>query len=144
VIEFNVRFGDPETQPIMLRLQSDLLELIEAAVDARLAQVQAVWDTRASLAVVMAADGYPDLPRRGDPIHGLDAEPLPETQVFHAGTQLNDTDQIVTSGGRVLCVAALGDTVAQAQQRAYEGVQRITWDGEFHRRDIGWRAIARE
>ncbi len=148
VIEFNVRFGDPETQPIMLRLQSDLLELIEAGIDARLEQVQAQWDPRPSLGVVMAAANYPDTPRVGDPIH----LPVATTEtgigdgvskVFHGGTQRANGD-IVTAGGRVLCVCALGDTVAQAQQNAYGTVAGISWEGEFHRTDIGWRAIERE
>lgn len=148
VIEFNVRFGDPETQPIMLRLQSDLLELIEAGIDARLEQVQAQWDPRPSLGVVMAAANYPDTPRLGDPIH----LPVATTEtgigdgvskVFHGGTQRANGD-IVTAGGRVLCVCALGDTVAQAQQNAYGTVAGISWEGEFHRTDIGWRAIERE
>ena len=148
VIEFNVRFGDPETQPIMLRLQSDLLDLIEAGIDERLDQVQAQWDPRPSLGVVMAAANYPETPRTGDVIHLSSGQPEAGTgsgvsKVFHGGTKLVDGN-IVTSGGRVLCVCALGDTVAQAQQHAYEAVAGISWDGEFHRTDIGWRAIARD
>lgn len=148
VIEFNVRFGDPETQPIMLRLQSDLLELIEAGIDGRLDQVQAHWDPRPSLGVVMAAANYPETPRAGDVIHLPSPSANPATdgvirKVFHGGTRLVDGD-IVTSGGRALCVCALGDTVADAQQRAYEAVAEISWQGEFHRSDIGWRAIERE
>ncbi len=143
VIEFNVRFGDPETQPVMLRLQSDLVELVEAAIDGQLEGVQAQWDPRPSLGVVMAAAHYPETPRTGDAIEGLDA-PLPDdAKVFHAGTQLRD-GRVVTSGGRVLCVAALGDSVADAQARAYAAMRPIRWEGEFHRHDIGWRAIARE
>ncbi|QWP76922.1 phosphoribosylamine--glycine ligase [Lysobacter sp. K5869] len=143
VIEFNVRFGDPETQPVMLRLRSDLLDLVEAALDERLDTTQADWDPRPSLGVVMAAEHYPDTPRTGDPINEWDA-PLPaDTYVFHAGTQLVD-GQAVTAGGRVLCVCGLGDSVADAQRRAYEGVAGISWQGEFHRHDIGWRAIERE
>jgi phosphoribosylamine--glycine ligase len=144
VIEFNVRFGDPETQPVMLRLQSDLLDLVDAALDHRLDRVDALWNPRPSLGVVMAAAHYPDTPKTGDPISGLDA-PLPMgTKVFHAGTRLDEAGRVVTSGGRVLCVCALGDTVAEAQREAYAAVAGIAWDGEFHRVDIGWRAIARE
>jgi len=143
VIEFNVRFGDPETQPVMLRLQSDLLDLVEAAIAGELHAAQVHWDPRPSLGVVMAAANYPDAPRAGDRIHGLDA-PLPATsKVFHAGTRVAD-DAVVTSGGRVLCVCALGDTVAAAQQAAYAAVGGIGWDGDFPRHAIGWRAIARE
>ncbi|NUO76500.1 MAG: phosphoribosylamine--glycine ligase [Lysobacter sp.] len=142
-IEFNVRFGDPETQPVMMRLQSDLLDLVEAAIDGRLHEAQAQWDPRPSLGVVMAAEHYPDTPRTGDPISTWDV-PMPEdSMVFHAGTKLVD-GQVVTAGGRVLCVCALGDTVADAQHRAYEAVAGISWHGEFHRHDIGWRAIERE
>jgi phosphoribosylamine--glycine ligase len=142
VIEFNVRFGDPETQPVMLRLQSDLVDLVEAAIDARLHEVEAQWDPRPSLGVVMAAANYPETPRLGDTIHGLDA-PETDAKVFHAGTRRFD-DRIVTAGGRVLCVCALGESVADAQQRAYAHLAHISWDGEFHRGDIGWRAVERE
>ncbi|MFZ5661413.1 MAG: phosphoribosylamine--glycine ligase [Pseudomonadota bacterium] len=143
VIEFNVRFGDPETQPVMLRLQSDLLDLVEAAIDGRLNDVQAQWNPRPSLGVVMAAAGYPGTPRTGDIINEWDA-PLPEdVKVFHAGTRL-EGGHVVTAGGRVLTVCALGDTVAAAQRKAYEAVAGISWTGEFHRHDIGWRAIERE
>ncbi len=143
VIEFNVRFGDPETQPIMLRLASDLLPLIEAAVAGQLDQVDAQWDSRPSLGVVMAAGNYPGTPRVGDVIHGLGAPPLVDSKVFHAGTRL-DGDRAVSAGGRVLTVCALGASVLEAQQRAYRAVDQIHWEGEFHRRDIGWRAIKRE
>jgi phosphoribosylamine--glycine ligase len=143
VIEFNVRFGDPETQPVMLRLQSDLVELIEAAVDGRLDGAQARWDPRSSLGVVMAAEGYPGTPRSGDAINGWDVPDVPGTKVFHAGTKL-EGEHVVTAGGRVLCVCALGSSVAEAQQRAYAELAGISWHGEFHRHDIGWRAIARE
>jgi phosphoribosylamine--glycine ligase len=143
VIEFNVRFGDQETQPVMLRLQSDLLALLEAAVDARLAGVGAVWDPRPALGVVMAAENYPASPRSGDAISGLDATALPDTKVFHAGTRL-DGERVLTAGGRVLCACALGDSVADAQRKAYAAAAPISWAGEFHRGDIGWRAIARE
>ena len=143
VIEFNVRFGDPETQPVMLRLQSDLLELVEAAIDGRLDQVEARWDPRPSLGVVMAAEHYPGTPRVGDAINAWDVPEVEGTNVFHAGTRLVD-GKAVTAGGRVLCVCALGDSVADAQRRAYEAVAGISWHGEFHRHDIGWRAIERE
>ncbi|MGN6112426.1 MAG: phosphoribosylamine--glycine ligase [Luteimonas sp.] len=143
VIEFNVRFGDPETQPVMLRLQSDLLDLVEAAIGGRLDDVEARWDPRPSLGVVMAAEGYPGKPRTGDVINSMDAPDVPGTKVFHAGTRVEGA-HAVTAGGRVLCVCALGDTVADAQRRAYAEVAGISWPGEFHRHDIGWRAIARE
>ncbi len=143
VIEFNVRFGDPETQPVMLRLQSDFADLIEAAIDGALDGVEAQWDPRPSLGVVMAAEHYPAKPRLGDVINTWDVPEPEHTKVFHAGTALED-GHVVTSGGRVLCVCALGDTVADAQQRAYAGVSGISWHGEFHRHDIGWRAIERE
>jgi phosphoribosylamine--glycine ligase len=143
VIEFNVRFGDPETQPVMLRLQSDLLDLIEAALDGRLDSAEAQWDARPSLGVVMAAAGYPGTPRTGDTINSFDSPDLDDTKVFHAGTRIEGR-HAVTAGGRVLCVCALGDTVAEAQNRAYADVAGISWPGEFHRHDIGWRAIERE
>ncbi|KAF1709631.1 phosphoribosylamine--glycine ligase [Pseudoxanthomonas sacheonensis] len=143
VIEFNVRFGDPETQPVMMRLQSDLLELVEAAIDQRLHETEARWDPRPSLGVVMAAHNYPDTPRLGDAINSWDVPDVADTKVFHAGTRI-EGDHVVTAGGRVLCVCALGDTVADAQRKAYAEVSGISWNGEFHRHDIGWRAIARE
>ena len=144
VIEFNVRFGDPETQPVMMRLQSDLLDLVEAAIDGRLHQVEAQWDPRPSLGVVMAAENYPGTPRLGDAIDSWDVPELPDTKIFHAGTRLDGNGSMVTSGGRVLCVCALGASVSDAQQRAYGAVAGVSWHGEFHRHDIGWRAIARE
>jgi len=143
VIEFNVRFGDPETQPVMMRLQSDLLDLVEAGIDGRLDEVEASWDPRPSLGVVMAAKNYPDTPRLGDTINSWDVPDVPETKIFHAGTRM-EGDHVVTSGGRVLCVCALGKDIADAQRRAYEEVSGISWPGEFHRHDIGWRAIARK
>ncbi len=143
VIEFNVRFGDPETQPVMLRLQSDLVDLVEAAIDGRLDTVQAQWDPRPSLGVVMASAPYPEAPVIGEVIEGLDAVPA-GAKVFHAGTDLDAVGNVITAGGRVLCVAALGDSVADAQRHAYAGVAAIGWPHEFHRGDIGWRAIARE
>ncbi|MDA3135530.1 phosphoribosylamine--glycine ligase [Atlantibacter subterranea] len=144
VIEFNCRFGDPETQPIMLRLQSDLVELCLAACDGKLDEVQSQWDPRPSLGVVMAAGGYPADYRTGDEIHGLPLEEVADGKVFHAGTKLADDDRVLTNGGRVLCVTALGDSVAQAQQRACALMKDIHWDGSFSRSDIGYRAIARE
>ena len=144
VIEFNCRFGDPETQPIMLRLQSDLVELCLAACDSKLDVTTSKWDERPSLGVVMAAGGYPADYRNGDVIHGLPLEEVADGKVFHAGTKLREDDMVVTNGGRVLCVTALGDTVAQAQQRAYELMKDIHWDGSFSRSDIGYRAIERE
>ena len=143
VIEFNCRFGDPETQPIMMRLQSDLVALCNAALDGKLDSTTARWDPRPSLGVVMAAGGYPDDYRKGDVIEGLDGVDSDDLKVFHAGTRL-DGDKVLTSGGRVLCVTALGDTVSAAQQRAYQGVQQIRWQDCQYRRDIGYRAIARE
>ena len=143
VIEFNVRFGDPETQPVMLRLQSDLVELVEAAIDGRLHQTRAQWDARPSLGVVMAARPYPETPVTGEVISGLDAVP-PTAKVFHAGTALDADGNVIATGGRVLCVCALGDSVSTAQANAYAGVEAIGWTHEFHRSDIGWRAIERE
>ena len=141
VLEFNCRMGDPETQPIMMRLKSDLREIVDAAIDGRLDKVEAEWDRRVALGVVMAAGGYPESPRRGDVIHGLDRDPA-DGHVFHAGTA--DADgQVVTAGGRVLCVTALGDTVRLAQKRAYELLEPIRFDGMQHRSDIGHRAIRR-
>ncbi|MCD9047866.1 phosphoribosylamine--glycine ligase [Luteimonas sp. MHLX1A] len=143
VIEYNVRFGDPETQPVMLRLQSDLAELVEAAIDGRLDGAEARWDPRPSLGVVMAAEHYPGKPRTGDVINTWDVPEPEHTRVFHAGTAL-EGQHVVTAGGRVLCVCALGDTVADARERAYAAISGISWHGEFHRHDIGWRAIERE
>ncbi len=143
VIEFNVRFGDPETQPVMMRLQSDLLALVEAGIDQRLHETEVRWDPRPALGVVMAAANYPDTPRLGDLINSWDVPDVEDTKVFHAGTRV-EGEHVVTSGGRVLCVCALGDTVADAQRKAYAQVTGISWQGEFHRHDIGWRAIARE
>jgi phosphoribosylamine---glycine ligase len=142
VLEYNVRFGDPETQPIMLRLQSDLVELCEAAIDHRLDQVTADWDPRASLGVVLAAGGYPASYDKGDVINGLASIAEEGVKVFHAGTAGKD-GEVVTSGGRVLCVCALGRDVAEAQRRAYAAVDKISWKAMYCRRDIGHRAIAR-
>ncbi len=143
VLEYNCRFGDPETQPVMLRLKSDFIELIEAALDGRLDKLQAQWDARAALGVVMAAGGYPGSYKKGDVITGLPEKDAADCKVFHAGTALKD-GAVVSSGGRVLCVTALGETVSAAQQRAYEVVNRIRWSGAQYRHDIGYRAIARE
>ena len=143
VIEFNCRLGDPETQPLMLRLKSDLVTLIDAALDGRLDQVSSDWDTRAALGVVMAAGGYPGTYKKGDAINGLPATESGDRKVFHAGTTLHN-GQVRTSGGRVLCVTALGGTVAAAQRQAYEIVKQIRWEGVQYRSDIGYRAIARE
>ncbi|CAD7376886.1 phosphoribosylamine--glycine ligase [Xanthomonas arboricola] len=143
VIEFNVRFGDPETQPVMLRLQSDLVDLLDAAIDGKLDTAQAQWDPRPSLGVVIAARPYPEAPITGEVISGLDAVPA-TAKVFHAGTALNATGEVVSAGGRVLCVAALGDSVLDAQRNAYAGLQPIHWASAFQRSDIGWRAITRE
>ena len=143
VIEFNVRFGDPETQPIMMRLQSDLLELIESALDGQLHETQARWNPRPALGVVMAARNYPEAPQIGDVIEGLNTPSPMGSKIFHASTTPHE-NQVLTSGGRVLCACALGDSVADAQRLAYAAVAGISWDGEFHRSDIGWRAIERE
>lgn len=143
VIEFNCRFGDPETQPIMLRLQSSLVALVEAALAEQLDTADAQWDPRPSLGVVLAAGGYPGDYAKGDVISGLEQAVAADGKVFHAGTALVQ-DQVVTSGGRVLCATALGDSVAQAQQNAYALARQINWNGCFYRNDIGYRAIARE
>ncbi|MGA0054368.1 MAG: phosphoribosylamine--glycine ligase [Steroidobacteraceae bacterium] len=143
VLEFNCRFGDPETQPIMMRLKSDLTELCEAALDGRLDQVTMDWDPRAALGVVLAAGGYPDDVRKGDVINGLAAAATLPGKVFHAGTALRD-EQVVTAGGRVLCAVGLGATVSAAQSAAYRVVAQIEGEGMQCRRDIGYRAIARE
>ncbi len=142
VLEFNVRMGDPETQPILFRLDSDLLDLLEAAVDGQLDAAQPRWSPQPALGVVMAAAGYPGPIAKGDAIVGLDA-PMGPAKVFHAGTTLQD-GQVVTSGGRVLCVVARGDTVGEAQALAYAAVRKIGWQGAQFRNDIGYRAIARE
>ena len=141
-LEFNCRFGDPETQPIMMRLKSDLVELIEHGINGTLDRIDAEWDRRVALGVVLAAQGYPDAPRKGDAIHGLErAAAIDDAHVFHAGTAEGDGGAVVVSGGRVLCVTALGDTVKIAQKRAYEAADAIAFDGMQLRRDIGWRAL---
>jgi phosphoribosylamine--glycine ligase len=143
VIEFNCRFGDPEAQPVLSRLKSDLTALCEAAVDGRLHEVTAEWDSRAALGVVLAAAGYPDTVRKGDVIEGLDKAARLAGRVFHAGTRL-EGGIAVTNGGRVLCAVGLGTSVAEAQREAYALVEPIRWSGLQYRRDIGYRAVARE
>ncbi len=142
VIEYNCRFGDPETQPIMMRLQSDLVSLCASALDGTLDHAHAQWDTRCAIGVVLAAGGYPGDYASGTPIHGLDAVHEETIKVFHAGTT-RIGQEIVTSGGRVLCVTALGEDIAAARKACYAAVDKISWDGMTLRRDIGWRAIAR-
>jgi phosphoribosylamine--glycine ligase len=142
VIEFNARLGDPETQPILLRLASDLVDLVEAALDGRLDVETAAWDPRPALGVVIAAGGYPGKVRSGDPIEGLDAATGRDAKVFHAGTRLDAEGRVVTAGGRVLAVCALGDDIAAARERAYAVAREIHFDGAFCRRDIGHRALA--
>lgn len=143
VIEYNCRFGDPETQPIMLRLNSDLGQLCLAALEGRLDQCKVAWDSRAALGVVLAAEGYPGDYAKGAIIDGLDGADSDDVKVFHAGTGERD-GKIISTGGRVLCVTALGDSIAAAQQQAYSGTRAIEWPGMTFRRDIGWRAIQRD
>jgi phosphoribosylamine--glycine ligase len=148
VLEFNCRLGDPETQPILVRLKSDLYALIAAAVAGRLDQVEAEWDRRTALGVVLAAAGYPEAPRQGDVIHGIPA-PSEAVRVFHAGTHRTTQGKpattagttLQTSGGRVLCVTALGDSVKVAQRLAYQAIESIRFDGMQYRKDIGYRAV---
>ena len=142
VLEYNCRFGDPETQPIMMRLRSDLAWLCDMALDGRLDEVNVEWDERKALGVVLAAGGYPGSYNTGDIIDAL-PENTPDMHIFHAGTAIKD-GQPVTSGGRVLCVTALGDTVTEAQKRAYEAVGKVHWNNIYFRTDIGHRAISRE
>jgi phosphoribosylamine--glycine ligase len=143
VIEYNCRFGDPETQPIMMRMQSDLVELCLAAIDKKLDTAESKWDPRASIGIVLAAGGYPASYNKGDVISGLPTAEVEGEKVFHAGTA-DKEGNVTTNGGRVLCATALGNTVSEAQARAYELTKKISWDGMFHRNDIGYRAIARE
>jgi phosphoribosylamine--glycine ligase len=142
VLEYNCRFGDPETQPIMMRLRSDLVELCMASLEQRLDQVTAEWDSHAALGVVLAAGGYPAQYNKGDIINGLNDAAQLDGKVFHAGTAEQDGN-IVTAGGRVLCACALGETVAEAQEKAYTIVKQINWDDVYYRTDIGYRALAR-
>ena len=139
-LEFNCRMGDPETQPILMRLKSDLLEVLAAAIDGKLDALELQWDRRTALGVVMAAHGYPDQPRKGDAINGLPPE-ADDAMVFHAGTALDEAGVLRTSGGRVLCVTVLADNVRQAQQRAYDVARGIHFDGAQYRHDIGFRAL---
>ena len=143
VIEYNCRFGDPETQPIMLRMKSDMVELCEAAIDGELAGKTTDWDERCAVGVVLAAGGYPASYNKGDAISGLPQSEVDGEKVFHAGTALKD-GQVVTNGGRVLCATALGNSVTEAQQRAYTLTRKIEWKDAFFRTDIAYRAIARE
>ncbi|MDR2243657.1 phosphoribosylamine--glycine ligase [Providencia sp. PROV188] len=143
VIEFNCRFGDPETQPIMMRLQSDLVALCLAGAKGELAGKDSLWDERPALGVVIAAGGYPGDYRNGDVISGLPTSEAADSKVFHAGTKLNQAGEVVTAGGRVLCVTALGNDIAKAQAKAYEVAKTINWSDSFYRNDIGYRAIAR-
>jgi phosphoribosylamine--glycine ligase len=144
VLEFNCRFGDPETQPILSRMRSDLTLLCDAALSGRLADVTVEWDPRAAVGVVLAAAGYPDAPRKGDHIHGLEAAARLPGKVFHAGTALDSAGHTVTQGGRVLCAVGLGESVRAAQREAYALARVIDWDGVQYRHDIGYRAVARE
>jgi phosphoribosylamine--glycine ligase len=144
VLEFNCRMGDPETQPILFRLKSDLVDLIDAALDGELAGATAEWDPRPSLGVVLAAGGYPNSYNKGDVISGLNADASSaDLKIFHAGTK-EANGNVVTNGGRVLCAVALGDNVADAQAKAYGLVDQISWNNVYCRRDIGYRAVARE
>jgi phosphoribosylamine--glycine ligase len=143
VLEFNCRMGDPETQPIMMRLKSDLVDLVQHAVNGTLDRVDAEWDRRSALGVVLAAQGYPEAPRKGDAVDGLErvnADAHPDCKVFHAGTAM-DAGTVLVAGGRVLCVTALGDSVRQAQRIAYAAVAEIRFPGMQYRTDIGHRAV---
>jgi phosphoribosylamine---glycine ligase len=142
VVEFNCRMGDPETQPIMVRLKTDLVDLVEAALAGKLNEVETEWDRRVALGVVLAAGGYPDDPKKGAVINGLEHK-TDDVWVFHAGTAEKD-GQVVTAGGRVLCVTALGDSVREAQNRAYEAINKISYEGMQYRKDIGFRAVGRK
>ncbi|RQU78577.1 phosphoribosylamine--glycine ligase [Burkholderia cenocepacia] len=142
-LEFNCRMGDPETQPIMARLKSDFSKVVEQAIAGTLDTVELDWDRRTALGVVLAAHGYPDAPRKGDRINGIPAE-TEQAVTFHAGTALNDGDKLVTSGGRVLCVVGLADSVREAQQHAYDTINQINFEGMQYRRDIGFRALNRK
>lgn len=144
VIEYNCRFGDPETQPIMMRMQSDLVELCLMAIDEKLDEAESHWDPRASIGIVLAAGGYPGDYAKGDVISLPTGNDVEGEKIFHAGTTNNADGDVVTAGGRVLCATALGNTVSEAQQRAYQLAKQVSWNGMFHRNDIGYRAIARE
>ena len=142
VIEFNCRFGDPETQPIMMRLKSSLVDLVEAGIAGNL-PAEADWDERKTVGIVLATAGYPETSGKGDVISGLETQ-MADAKVFHAGTASNADGEIVTNGGRVLCVTALGNTIGEAQAKALELCEKVTFDGVQYRKDIGYRAIARE
>ncbi|NHL66960.1 phosphoribosylamine--glycine ligase [Burkholderia ambifaria] len=142
-LEFNCRMGDPETQPIMARLKSDFSKVVEQAIAGTLDSVELDWDRRTALGVVLAAHGYPDAPRKGDRINGIPAETA-QAVTFHAGTTLAEGDKLVTSGGRVLCVVGLADSVREAQQHAYDTINQINFEGMQYRRDIGFRALSRK
>ncbi|MES2605588.1 MAG: phosphoribosylamine--glycine ligase [Pseudomonadota bacterium] len=144
VVEFNCRFGDPEAQPVMMRLQTDLVELCEAALAGKLHEHRIDFDSRACIGIVLAAGGYPDNYAKGKVISGHDKPAPANSKLFHAGTRLDDQGNVLTNGGRVMCATALGTTVSQAQQTAYNLAANIQWDNIYYRRDIGWRAIARE
>jgi phosphoribosylamine--glycine ligase len=139
-LEYNCRFGDPETQPIMMRLKSNLVDLCLAALDKNLIDIETEWDERPALGVVLAAGGYPDEYRKGDIIFGLPTENSIDSKVFHAGT-VQKEGQVVTSGGRVLCACALGQDIADAQRKAYQLTEEIKWNNSFYRTDIGFKAI---
>ena len=144
VLEFNCRLGDPETQPILLRMRSDLASLCQSAAQGKLSNISVEWDPRAALGVVMASGGYPGRYEKGKVIHGLSQIDNQDTKVFHAGTAIGADESIITSGGRVLCVTSLGKSVSIAQQRAYAMVKKIHWHDTYYRTDIGYRAVARE
>ncbi len=143
VIEYNCRFGDPEAQPVMMRLQSDLIDLCDSALDGQLDKTQAQWDPRPAVGVVLASGGYPDAYNKGDVISGLESNSNAERKVFHAGTKMQG-DDVVTNGGRVLCATALGNSVTQAQKSAYDLIKELDWNNVYFRKDIAYRAIARE
>jgi phosphoribosylamine--glycine ligase len=143
VVEFNCRLGDPETQPILFRLRSDLVHLCLACFDGTLGEEPIVWDPRAAVGVVLASRGYPDAYEKGKRITGLDRASGADQKIFHAGTRLNDGD-VLTDGGRVLCAVGIGETVSAAQRRAYDAVAKVSFDGAFWRKDIGYRAVRRE
>ena len=144
VLEFNCRFGDPETQPILLRMKSDLINLCFEAAEGKLVESEIIWDERVSLGVVMAAGGYPNNYDKGFEISGLLEDETEDLKIFHAGTSLNKEDKVVTNGGRVLCVTALGSNTKEAKEKAYQQVKLIKWEKAYFRRDIGYRALNRE
>ena len=144
VLEFNCRFGDPETQPILLRMKSDLINLCFEAAEGKLVESEIFWDERVSLGVVMAAGGYPNNYDKGFEISGLLEDETEDLKIFHAGTSLNKEDKVVTNGGRVLCVTALGSNTKEAKEKAYQRVKSIKWEKAYFRRDIGYRALNRE